>query len=87
MTDVELITRKARLILQDLDDLQSFIEMGRIAVLPPAFAQKMAPSAGLRNRLVHEYDLIDPVRLHEALQSAVEDIPEYLRHVMARVAP
>jgi len=134
MTDPVLITRKARLILQDLDELkpiaaqsldafladriaqvlaerylermigrmidinfhlitesggappsdyfQSFTELGRMAVLPADFARRIAPAAGLRNRLVHEYDEIDPSRLYEALRTAVSDVPEYLRHVM-----
>jgi hypothetical protein len=31
--------------------------------------------------LVHDYDEIDPRRVHEGLLAAVRDIPEYLRHV------
>lgn len=56
-------------------------ELARIEVLPPAFATRIAASAGLRNRLVHEYDEIDPERVHEGLEAAVRDVPEYLRHV------
>jgi uncharacterized protein YutE (UPF0331/DUF86 family) len=42
------------------DDLYtSFIALGEAGVLDPAFASRIAPSAGLRNRLVHEYDQID----------------------------
>jgi uncharacterized protein YutE (UPF0331/DUF86 family) len=31
---------------------------------------------------VHEYDEIDPERVYLALRVAVEEIPEYLRHVL-----
>jgi len=30
---------------------------------------------------VHEYDEIDPRRVHEGLVAAVRDIPEYLRRI------
>lgn len=60
------------------DYYQSFVELGSQGVLPTALAQSLAPAAGLRNRLVHEYDEIDPTRVHEALRKAIEEIPAYL---------
>lgn len=33
--------------------------MGREGVLTPELAERLAPAAGLRNRLVHEYDELD----------------------------
>jgi uncharacterized protein YutE (UPF0331/DUF86 family) len=41
----------------------------------------MARAAGLRNRIVHEYDDIDPERVYEALPVAVGQIPLYLDHI------
>ena len=38
-------------------------------------------AAGLRNRIVHEYDDIDPERVYEALPVAVRQIPVYLDHI------
>jgi uncharacterized protein YutE (UPF0331/DUF86 family) len=63
------------------DYFESFTRLARIGVLPAAFARQIAASAGLRNRLVHEYDEIDPERVYAGLQAAVRDVPEYLRHV------
>lgn len=63
------------------DYYESFTQLAKLRVLPPAFASQIAACAGLRNRLVHEYDEIDPRRVHEGLQAAVRDIPEYLRLV------
>ena len=63
------------------DYYDSFTQLARLRILPPAFASQIATCAGLRNRLVHEYDEIDPRRVHEGLVAAVRDIPEYLRHV------
>jgi uncharacterized protein YutE (UPF0331/DUF86 family) len=65
------------------DYYQSFTKLGPLGVLPAVFATQLAACAGLRNRIVHEYDEIDPRRVYEGLQTAVRDIPEYLRHVQA----
>ena len=63
------------------DYYESFTQPAKLGVLPPAFASQIAACAGLRNRIVHEYDEIDPRRVWEGLQAAVRDIPEYLRRV------
>jgi uncharacterized protein YutE (UPF0331/DUF86 family) len=63
------------------DYYESFTQLAKLGILPPGFASQIAACAGLRNRLVHEYDEIDPRRVYEGLQAAVRDIPEYLRRV------
>ena len=63
------------------DYYDSFVQLGTARILPIDFARRVAACAGLRNRIVHEYEEIDPARVYEALQAAVTDIPEYLRHV------
>jgi len=63
------------------DYYQSFTQLSKLGVLPAAFAAQIAACAGLRNRLVHEYDDIDAERVHEAAAAAVRDIPEYAKHV------
>lgn len=56
---------------------ESFVSLGTLKILPVEFARALAAAAGLRNRIVHEYDEIDPAKLHEALQVAVREIPLY----------
>ncbi|HEY7675695.1 MAG TPA: DUF86 domain-containing protein [Candidatus Methylomirabilis sp.] len=63
------------------DYYESFIQLARLNVLPAEFARQVAACAGLRNRLVHEYNEIDPARVYEGLQAAVRDIPQYLAHI------
>jgi uncharacterized protein YutE (UPF0331/DUF86 family) len=63
------------------DYYESFTRLAKLGTLPVEFASRIAACAGLRNRLVHEYDDIDPGRVHEAAASAVRDVPEYLRLV------
>jgi len=59
----------------------SFIEAGRYGLLSPELAQQLAPSAGLRNRLVHEYDAIDPLIVFRAIPLALELYQEYMKEI------
>ena len=68
------------------DYYTSFIELGRHGVITQELAERLAPAAGLRNRLVHEYDAIDDSIVLEAVRLANHDfgafvpaIEEYLR--------
>lgn len=63
------------------DYFECFTQLAKLRILPAAFASRIAACAGLRNRIVHEYDEIDPRRVYEGVQAAVSDLPEYLRHV------
>lgn len=67
------------------DYYDSFLRMGALGILPLELARQMVSRAGLRNRIVHEYDDIDPVRVHEGLQAAARDIPLYLHHIDAHL--
>ena len=67
------------------DYYESFIRTGELKIIPLDLAQKLAPSAGLRNRLVHEYDrfehsmVLKAVDMAEALYSKyVKEINDYL---------
>lgn len=60
----------------------SFVQLGA-SILPSDFARRLASSAGLRNRIVHEYDDLDPLKVFEALGAALQDVPAYVRHVNA----
>jgi uncharacterized protein YutE (UPF0331/DUF86 family) len=63
------------------DYYESFTALATVGMLDRDFATRIAACAGLRNRIAHEYETIDPLRVHEALQSAVRDMPAYLRRV------
>lgn len=63
------------------DYYESFIKAGQLAVMPADLAIKLAPSAGLRNRLVHEYDLLEHSRVLEAVRTAEELYPVYVKEI------
>ncbi|TKB72443.1 MAG: DUF86 domain-containing protein [Nitrospira sp.] len=60
---------------------ESFVLLGTLGVMTADLTKEMAMAAGLRNRIVHEYDDIDPERVYEALPVAVRQIPVYLDHI------
>jgi uncharacterized protein YutE (UPF0331/DUF86 family) len=63
----------------------SFIQLGRKKYLPLKLSGIMASSAGLRNRLAHEYDLIDSKKVFEAVNSCLNDVPKYLKYIIRAV--
>lgn len=67
------------------DYYQSFTALADIGLLDREFAGRIAACAGLRNRITHEYETIDPARVHGALQAALQDIPVYLRRLTEHV--
>jgi uncharacterized protein YutE (UPF0331/DUF86 family) len=79
-----LITEAGHAPPRDYDE--SFTQLATLQILPPAFASQSAACAGLRNRLVHEDEEIDPRRVWDGLQAAVRDIPEYLRCLHGHLA-
>lgn len=64
------------------DFYSSFIEMGKKKYLPEKLSKNMANSAGLRNRLAHEYDEIDEKKVFEAINSCLKDVPKYLKNIV-----
>lgn len=67
------------------DYYASFLQLAEIGVLESGFARRIAASAGLRNRIVHEYDDIDHRRVFEALTTALSDIPRYAEQIDAHL--
>ena len=63
------------------DYYASFTALADLKILDREFASRIAGCAGLRNRIVHEYNDLDSAKVHEALQAAMQDIPVYLTKV------
>ncbi|MEH2166937.1 MAG: DUF86 domain-containing protein [Nostoc sp.] len=62
-------------------NFESFISLGKYDVITPELARKIAPSSGLRNRLVHEYDEIDPREVFKSISFALQQYPLYVRQI------
>ena len=52
--------------------------LGATGVIPADLAGRHAPAAGLRNRLVHQYDRLDDSLVLRAIQSAERDLGDYV---------
>jgi len=57
---------------------ESFVALSRLGALDGNFARRLAPCAGLRNRIIHAYDDLDAGRVYDSLRDAVADLPAYL---------
>ena len=64
------------------DYFQGFIRMGELGVLAPELAARLAPAAGARNILVHEYEAIDDRIVYASIPRALEDFRAYGRQVL-----
>lgn len=63
------------------DYYESFIRSGELKIISINLAEKLAPSAGLRNRLVHEYDLLEHLMVLDAVRMAEELYPQYVKEI------
>jgi len=68
------------------DYYESFIKAGKLKIISADLAKKLAPSAGLRNRLVREYDLLEHSMVLEAVKMAEELYPEYVKDIEDYIA-
>lgn len=64
---------------------ETFLRLADIGVCPHEFAAKIAPCAGLRNALVHDYNNIDKEILHKSIKEAIVEFNEYGKYVLAFV--
>jgi uncharacterized protein YutE (UPF0331/DUF86 family) len=63
------------------DYYESFIKAGEIKIISSDLAEKLAPSAGLRNRLVHEYNMLEHSMVLDAVQRAEDLYAEYIKQI------
>jgi uncharacterized protein YutE (UPF0331/DUF86 family) len=63
------------------DYFGGFIKLGEIGILSAELAAALAPSAGLRNRLVHEYDAIDDAKVLAAVGTVLDLYPRYIQAI------
>jgi uncharacterized protein YutE (UPF0331/DUF86 family) len=67
------------------DYYRSFTDLARHGWISDRLAGRLAPAAGLRNRLVHQYAAIDDRKVFEAIRGAVVLFPEYVAAIRARL--
>lgn len=63
------------------DYFGSFVQLGRSGLIDPALADSLAPAAGLRNRIVHEYEELNDEVVLEAAKVARGRFSAYIAAV------
>ena len=63
------------------DYYPSFLELIDLEILPEEFAKDIAPSTGIRNRLVHEYEKIDDRIVFQNLDKLIDYYLDYIKYV------
>ena len=58
-----------------------FLALAKLQVLPEALARDLAPSAGLRNRLVHEYETLDDAKVLAAIEDVLALYAEFVEAI------
>ena len=64
-----------------VDYYSSFIEIANLGVIPMDFAKEIAPSTGLRNRIVHEYDDIKDELVYKSVKKALDLYKTYMKYI------
>ncbi len=68
------------------DDFQSsFRILAEGGMFPRDFADRIAPTVGLRNRLVHRYETVDPHTLVRMTRKEFDDFKTYVQHIRAHL--
>ena len=64
---------------------EAILRMGELGVLPPDFAEQLAPIAGFRNILIHEYLAVDWDEVYDNL-SNLDDLSRFANFIRAWLA-
>jgi uncharacterized protein YutE (UPF0331/DUF86 family) len=77
---------EAHIITADFNEkvheyLQAIESLGKVGILEPEFAARLAPLAGFRNLLVHDYLAVDPEKVYGILISRRAELREFGRQI------
>lgn len=62
---------------------ETFLCLSGLGVYPEEFAKKIAPCAGLRNALVHDYNNLDIDILQKSIGQTIKEFNEYTKYILA----
>ena len=61
-----------------------FFFLGRVGVLPPDLTDRLESMVGFRNKLIHQYETIDPIRIYELVQTDIDDLVAFAQAISAK---
>ena len=68
------------------DYYEAILLIGELGIIPPSFARKIAPMAGFRNILVHEYLVLDWGEVYNNLQR-LNDLEQFAQLIRNWLQP
>ncbi|MBC8230233.1 DUF86 domain-containing protein [bacterium] len=60
---------------------QSFLDMASLGVISESLAHELAPTAGLRNRLAHEYETVVDRIVYNAIHRIITNYARYINQI------
>jgi len=60
----------------------TFYVLADLGVYDKTFARQIAPSAGLRNRLIHEYNDTESEIIYRSIEQAINEYAQYCDHIL-----
>jgi uncharacterized protein YutE (UPF0331/DUF86 family) len=63
------------------DYANTFFVLGRSSILPLEFAIKLSKAVGLRNKIVHKYDIIDMKKFIDDLKAGSHQFSDYISYI------
>ncbi len=63
------------------DYFSSFIDLTECRALDETFAYQIAPSTGLRNRLIHEYEEVNDAIVFKSIRQTIELYTLYIKEI------
>ena len=60
---------------------QSFLDMSSLEVISESLAHALAPTAGLRNRLAHEYETVIDRIVHNSINRIITNYARYINQI------
>ncbi len=79
--NAHLIAESGRAVPEDY--YGGFLKLAELGLLRTELAGELAPAAGLRNRLVHEYNELDDAKVLAAISRILELFPRYVQAIEA----
>src|SRR3989344_7024983 len=66
------------------DYFGTFLILGKAGVLPEEFSETIAPSVGLRNQIIHQYEKIDTDLMLQSIRKNIHQYDEYMALIANR---
>jgi len=82
--NAHILAKKAKIVVEDYRS--SFLLMGQKGYLNSELAAGLSKAAGMRNRLVHEYERIDDRIVFQSIPVALVSFKQYMEQVLSLLA-